>query len=156
MNQIVKMIFAAALIATSSSAIAAPGQVVMQGDVRLEKIVVEKGASRVELQEPNVVVPGDKLLFTTRYTNSGSSAVQNFVVTNPLPSAVRLVADNTGGYTVSVDGGKTWGALASLKVSDSKGGLRAATELDVTHLRWVIANISAGASGKVEYHAIVR
>ena len=71
---------------------AAPGQVVLYGDVKLEKTVVEAGKSRVVLTEPKVVVPGDRLLFSTRYSNGGTTTVQNFVVTNPLPAAVALQA----------------------------------------------------------------
>lgn len=133
---------------------AAPGQVALQGDVKLQKTVVEAGKSRVVLTEPKVVVPGDRLLFTTRYANASGAAVQNFVVTNPLPGAVALEAQ--AGDQVSVDAGKSWGKLAALTVADGKGGRRAAQAGDVTHIRWTIPSIAAGASGKVEYHAIVR
>lgn len=133
---------------------AAPGQVVLNGDVKLEKTVVEAGKSRVVLTEPKVVVPGDRLLFSTRYSNGGTTTVQNFVVTNPLPAAVALQAQ--AGDQVSVDAGKTWGKLAALTVADDKGGRRSAQASDITHIRWTIPTIAAGASGKVEYHAIVR
>lgn len=150
------MLTGLALIAAPAAAIAAPGQIALVGDVKLEKTVTENGRTRTELQEPKVVVPGDRLLFTTRYTNGGSQPARNFVVTNPLPSAVTLAYEAAEGYLVSVDRGKSWGQLANLKVSDGKGGLRAATPADVTHLRWVIPSIAAGASGAVRYHAIVR
>lgn len=156
MKAILNFAFAIALFANPALAAAAPGQVAMQGDVRLEKSITENGKTRVELQEPKVVVPGDRLLFTTRYTNSGTTPVQNFVVTNPLPTAVMLSAEAGATYNVSVDGGKTWGSLGQLSVSDGKGGTRPAAAADVTHLRWVIPTIAAGASGEVKYHAIVR
>jgi uncharacterized repeat protein (TIGR01451 family) len=140
--------------AQSTSVPASP--VSLKGDVKLEKTVTENGKSSVQLLEPKVVVPGDHLLFTTRYHNDGAQAVTNFVVTNPLPSAVLLAPDETAANEVSVDGGKTWGLLAALKVSDGKGGTRAAAPGDVTHVRWTIAAIAPGAAGEVEYHAIVR
>ena len=134
----------------------ATSPVSLKGDVKLEKTVTENGVSSVQLLEPKVVVPGDRLLFTTRYQNDGAAAVTNFVVTNPLPSAVVLAGDAAANAEVSVDGGKTWGILGTLKVSDGQGGQRAAATGDVTHVRWTIAQIAPGASGEVEYHAIVR
>lgn len=156
MKMLIQIVMALVVAAAPTVAFAAPGQVSMVGDVKIEKVVTENGTTRTVLVEPKVVVPGDRLLFTTRYVNGGTGPVQNFVVTNPLPGAVTLVAESGHGYAVSVDGGKTWGALAALKVSDGKGGHRAASAADVTHLRWIIPTIAAGSSGKVEYHATVR
>ena len=128
----------------------------LKGDVKLEKTVTENGVSSVQLLDPKVVVPGDRLLFTTRYQNDGTAAVTNFVVTNPLPSAVALAGEAAAETEVSVDGGKSWGLLSALKVSDGQGGQRAASTSDVTHVRWTVARIAPGASGQVEYRAIVR
>lgn len=130
--------------------------VTLKGDVKLEKSITENGATSMRLLEPTVVVPGDRLLFTTRYQNDGAQPVTNFVVTNPLPSAVVLTSDAAASTEVSVDGGKSWGLLGALKVSDGQSGMRAALAGDVTHVRWTIAKIAPGAAGQVEYHAIVR
>lgn len=150
----------AAMVATTGPALAAaqsaPSPVTLKGDVMLEKTVTENGVSKVQLVEPKVVIPGDHLLFTTRYHNDGAQPVTNFVVTNPLPSAVALASDATAGTEVSVDGGKTWGQLASLKVAGTDGASRTATAADVTHVRWTIPTIAPGASGEVQYHGIVR
>jgi uncharacterized repeat protein (TIGR01451 family) len=151
---------AAAMVAMAGPALAAaqstPSPVTLKGDVMLEKTVTENGVSKVQLVEPKVVIPGDHLLFTTRYHNDGAQAVTNFVVTNPLPSAVALASDSASGTEVSVDGGKTWGQLGSLKVAGTEGTPRAATAADVTHVRWTIPSIAPGASGEVQYHGIVR
>lgn len=149
-----------ALMAVAGPALAAaqsaPSPVTLKGDVMLEKTVTENGVSKVQLSEPKVVIPGDHLLFTTRYRNEGAQAVTNFVVTNPLPSAVALSSEQAPGTEVSVDGGKTWGQLGGLKVASSTGGERTATAADVTHIRWTIPAIAPGASGEVQYHGIVR
>ena len=141
-------------VVAAPAAISSP--VVMEGRVQLEKTVEVDGVKKLVLAEPSVVVPGDRLLFTTTYRNDGAQALADFVVTNPLPAAVELLPDSFGSARVSVDGGKTWGALASLTVTDGKGGTRAATGGDVTHLRWVVASILPGARGSVQYHAVVR
>lgn len=148
--------FALVAAAAPLSAFAQSSDVQLQGDVKLEKTVVENGTSRKVLSEPTVVVPGDRLIFTTRYVNGGRQAVTDFVITNPLPDQVTLAPDNTETLTVSVDGGKTWGHLSALRVPDGAGGMRAAVPADVTHIRWTIATIAPGGTGKVGYSAIVR
>ena len=139
-----------------AAAQAAPAAISLKNDVMLEKTVIENGKSSVTLVEPKVVVPGDRLIYTIRYHNDGALPATNYVMTDPLPSAVVLAPDSATGSEVSVDGGTTWGPLASLKVSDGQGGLRAALASDVTHLRWTIAQIAPGGAGQVEFHAIVR
>lgn len=143
----------ALLGAGSASAQAAP--VTLAGAVELEKTVIENGQSKTVLTEPKVVLPGDRLLFTTRYRNDGAAALQNFVVTNPVPTGVAVAEGSAAALEVSVDG-KTWGRLAALTVPDGKGGRRAAMAGDVTHVRWTIPAIAAGASGAVQYRAVVR
>lgn len=122
----------------------------------MEKTVVENGASRKVLLEPEKVVPGDHLVLATAYRNTGPLPVQNFVVTNPIPAGVLYQAEGAQGSEVSVDGGKVWGPLGALKVPDGKGGMRAAEAADVTHVRWTIASIAPGASGAVSYHGTVK
>jgi len=142
-----------------SLGLAAPAlaaDVSLASDVKVERVVVENGQKRTALLPAAKVVPGEKLVFTTVYRNTGAKPADNFIVTNPIPAAVRLADDGFGSFEVSVDGGRQWGKLAALKVSDGKGGLRPAEAADATHLRWVVATIAPGASGTLEYHGIVR
>lgn len=151
-----------ALAAAPVMAAPAPGQVSLQGDVKVERTVVANGASTRVLVTPKKVVPGDHLVFSTAYHNNGASAVDHFVVTNPLPKGVSFASDTAEASEVSVDGGKSWGQLAKLAVFDSKGGAdgkggqRPAQAGDVTHVRWTVAVIAPGATGAVSYHAVVR
>lgn len=157
MNRIfARAVMAAGLALVAMPALAAPGDVALQGDVKQEKTVVENGAHKRVLITPKKVVPGDKLIFSTAYKNNGTAPVDHFVVTNPLPAAVSYSPEGAQNAEVSVDGGKTWGQLAALKVKDAKGVLRAAQPEDVTHVRWTVAVIAPGASGSVSYHAVVR
>ena len=139
-----------------AGAFAAPGAVVLKGDVKIETTVVEKGVEKTVLATPKVVVPGNKLLFSTSYRNEGAAPVQNFVVTNPVPEGIAVSASDAASLTVSVDGGKTWGKLTALAVKDAKGVTRPAQAADVTHVRWTLATIAPGAAGAVAYHAIVK
>lgn len=163
MKPISRMVFAmaaaAALVVPAMPAAAqgAPSPIVLKGDVKAVKIVTEAdGKQRTELVEPNTIVPGDRLVFGTDYANNGAEAVKNFVVTNPLPAAVRLAPDADPALEVSVDGGKTWGRLASLTIANADGTARPATNDDVTHVRWALPSIAPGASGRLTYPAIIR
>jgi uncharacterized repeat protein (TIGR01451 family) len=136
---------------------AAPSPIVLKGDVKAVKFVTDKdGKQQTQLVEPDTIVPGDRLVFGTDYANNGAAPVNNFIVTNPLPSAVRLAPDADPTLEVSVDAGKTWGPLAKLTVTTADGTTRPATHEDVTHVRWVLASIAPGASGRLTYPAIIR
>ncbi len=149
----VTLAFAGSAMSVSAQA-AQPIELV--GVVKVDKVVVENGKEKHVLSDPQVVVPGDKLLFTTKYRNSSNETVRNFVVTNPVPNGVAVASNGADAQTVSVDGGKTWGKLSALTVSDGNGGTRPATAEDVTHLRWVLGEVAPGATGALSYNAIVR
>ena len=142
--------------AVPATAFAAPGAVVLKGDVKVETTVVEKGVEKTVLATPKVVVPGNRLVFSTSYRNESATPVQNFVVTNPVPEGIAVAAPDAASLTVSVDGGKIWGKLAALAVKDVKGVARPAQAADVTHVRWTLATIAPGAAGAVAYHAVVK
>ena len=152
------IVSAACAIALGAGAIApafAQGQAVtLKGDVKVVRQTVENGQPRETLEEPTQVLPGDRLVFTTRYTNAGAEPATDFVVTNPLPAPVKLASVDS--FEVSVDGGKTFGALAALKATGADGAPRPAELGDVTHVRWRVASIAPGASGEVKYFAEVR
>lgn len=147
----------AALISLATPVAAQTQQpVALEGTVKLEQQVVENGETKVRLVEPSMVVPGNRLLFSTKYRNTGAETVRNFVLTNPLPSAVAISSEDAAVLTVSVDGGQSWGRLTSLTVAGADGARRPATASDVTHVRWVVPAIAPGASGEVTFHATVR
>ncbi len=162
MNTLKKMVATILVLSLPAIPVAAqdaPVQnpVTLSGDVKAVKIVTdEAGAERAELVEPTKIIPGDRLIFGTDYANNGSEPVTDFVVTNPLPSAVRLAPDADPSLVVSVDGAQSWGTLGDLTVTDEAGAARAATHADVTHVRWTLASIAPGESGRLEYPAIIR
>jgi uncharacterized repeat protein (TIGR01451 family) len=148
---------ALALVPVPAMAQQAASPVTLSGDVKAVKVVTDAdGTERTELVAPSTIVPGDRLVFGTDYANNGSEAVRNFAVTNPLPSAVRLAPDADPALIVSVDGGQSWGKLAELQVTNADGTTRAAMHEDVTHVRWVLASIAPGETGRLTYPAIIR
>src|SRR3546814_2301425 len=45
-----------------------------------------EGKPRILLEEPKVVVPGDRLVFVLNYRNAGAQPADKFVITNPMRS----------------------------------------------------------------------
>ncbi len=66
---------------------------------------------------PDVVVPGDRIRVTLNFTNDRAAPVSGIKLVNPIPEGLAFddTADTTG-FDVSIDGGKTFGALAALAV----------------------------------------
>ncbi len=114
------------------------------------------GAVKTVLEEPKVVTPGDRVIFVLSYKNGGSAAATSFVISNPLPQSVIYDGSDGEQPVVSVDGGKSWGTPATLKIPQAEGGTRAATPADVTHLRWTFASIPAGKDGKLSFRGVVK
>jgi len=135
--------------------LAAQNSVSLQGEVMVERTVAENGTEHTVLSAPEDVVPGDRLVFSTNYRNDSGQTVENFVVTNPLPSAV-VLADDDASFVVSVDGGATFAPLAQLTVDEPQIGPRPAQVSDVTHIRWALARLAPGESGVLTYNAFVR
>ena len=149
------LLFVIALL-TPDIALAA-NNVALSSAVFLEKTVADNsGHSRIVLEEPKAVTPGDQLVFILNYRNAGSAPAKDFIVTNPLPSAVAYQGRGDGAQ-VSIDGGRSWGTLPALKVREADGRWRNARPEDVTHVRWALKQtVAAGAQGKLSFRGIVR
>jgi uncharacterized repeat protein (TIGR01451 family) len=141
-----------------------PGFAQAADNVRLSsEVFVEKmeaapgGKARVVLHQPKLVVPGDRLVFVLSYRNEGPTTASNFTVTNPMPSAVSFAEAPGAQAQYSVDGGRIWGMLATLKLRESDGKWRAARPDDVTHVRWILRQpLPSGSGGKLTFRGIVR
>jgi uncharacterized repeat protein (TIGR01451 family) len=132
--------------------------VTLSNNVFVERVKQDaSGKSSTVLEAPRMVTPGDRLLFELSYKNGGAEPATDFVVTNPIPDAVAYAGAEGDGTSVSVDGGRSWGALAALRIKQADGTLRAAQPADVTHVRWNFRKaIAAGEAGKLSFRGVVR
>jgi uncharacterized repeat protein (TIGR01451 family) len=130
----------------------------LSSEVFVEKMeTAPSGKARIVLHQPKLVVPGDRLVFVLSYRNEGATTATNFTVTNPMPSAVSFAEAPGALAQYSVDNGRVWGALASLKLRESDGKWRAARPDDVTHVRWILTQpLPSGSGGKLTFRGIVR
>jgi uncharacterized repeat protein (TIGR01451 family) len=146
-----------ALVAPAAAFAAASDAVQLTTKVLVEH--VRKGADgkpQKVLEEANKVVPGEAVVFQASYRNGGAKPATGFVITNPLPASVAFAGGESAGALYSVDHGKSWGALAALRVPTPTGGARAATSADVNAVRWVFPAIAPGASGTVSFRGLVK
>jgi hypothetical protein len=148
------------LVFVSAPAIAQADQgVSIKSEVLAVKETVDaKGVKKNIFVPATTVVPGTPLVIVLRYQNGGRRPASKFVIDNPVPSSVRFtglgIKSEFG--TVSVDGGKSYGALATLKTANPDKSMRAARPSDVTHVRWIIATpIAPAQSGMVMFYGVV-
>lgn len=151
---------AAAVLAIATQPAAAQGTGVLTNKVELEKVApaVDGQQGTKTYTTPDVVVPGDRIRLTLIFTNNGTAAASGINLTNPIPEALAFDGTNdTAGFSVSVDGAKTFGTLAALTVTAPGAAPRPATAADVTHVRWVWPDaVPAGQSRSVAFFGRVR
>jgi len=152
-----KLSFAFLALVLTPVAAYAQDKVTLSSEVLVEKSVTDaQGKVTQRLEMPKVVTPGDPLVFKLKYKNDGSEPAENFVITNPIPAAVRFVSSGMES-TVSVDGGNTYGVLGALNVKAADGSMRRAQAEDVTHVRFVLKQpIPAAGTGEVTFRGIVK
>jgi uncharacterized repeat protein (TIGR01451 family) len=158
MNSILKFCFAITLLAAGSVPAMAAAPVELSSDVFVEKQQKRAdGSFSTVLAKPNMILPGDQLVFVVRYRNAGNKPATNFSVTNPIPAAITFSGTSDGAELVSIDGGKSWGKLSQLRVTNADGTSRSALMTDVTHLKWQMNQVlPAGDAGKLIFRGVVK
>ena len=118
----------------------------------------EQGQVQLVAIAPDSIVPGDRILYTTRFHNRGVEASDNITITNPIPQQVSYLADSAQGkncdIVFSADGGKSWGKPEQLKVQMADGQWRSAQASEYTHIRWQYqSSLAARQSSEISYQA---
>ncbi len=119
-----------------------------------------KEVKRVDATTRNVA-PGQTVIFTNRYAYAGAKPATDVVIKNPVPEHMLYTDGSAEGADTriefSVDGGKTYGPAAKLKVRSADGKERRAGAADYTHIRWIIEKpLKQGAQGSVSFRATVK
>lgn len=148
----------ALLIALVPAAAFADPQVTLTSSIAVIKSKPGPGGKAVVTTEaPKLVTPGDRLVLTLDWVNGSGRPAEHFNVTDPIPPGLAFAGNASGGAEVSVDGGKTFGALESLQLAGADGKPRAAEAADVTHVRWSFSKaIAPGERGELRFEAIVK
>lgn len=156
-----KLLIGLGLLSLSGAALAQGKQAVaITSNIQAVKEVTDaKGAKKRTLIEPTTVIPGTPLVVWINYKNSSAAPVTGFVINNPVPAAIDFTAlgENSEWGVVSVDGGKTFGALATLKIMGADRKPRPAIPQDVTHVRWTFSKpIPGNSGGQLSFYAMVK
>lgn len=119
------------------------------------------GQSRLVAVNPDRIVPGDRIMYTTNVTNNGGKASDNIVITNPIPQHVRYLGGTAQGnnftITYSVDGGNQWGQPAQLQVRQADGQVRQAQPAEYTHIRWQYrAALQPAEAQQISFQALLK
>ncbi|WP_222565182.1 DUF11 domain-containing protein [Novilysobacter antarcticus] len=116
------------------------------------------GSITLKAVPANVVIPGTEVTYVVTYRNTGATSADAVKIDNPVPTDLIYVASagDRAVDAVSVDGGKQYGVLAGLTVVGEDDQSRPAQAGDVTHLRWVLGSLPAGAEGTVSFVAKVK
>lgn len=141
-----------------AAAVAAPPLTVSSELLVEKRVAAADGTTRIMLVPPTRVVPGDRVVFSLRYRNTGTQPIANVVLANPVPAGVAYRAPGNGSPApdVSVDG-RTFGPLAALRMPASGARTRAATADDVTSVRWQLPQpIAPGGQGQLTFQAVLR
>ena len=144
-------------LVSAPSLVLAAGEIAVASEMFVETTTVEAGKAKTVLVKQDSGPPGTTLVFTHRYRNTLKAPVASFGMTNPIPAGIDYAGSDDASASVSVDGGKAWGALAILKVRGPGETLRPARFDDVTHERWALmAPIPVGGSGKLSFRGTVK
>jgi uncharacterized repeat protein (TIGR01451 family) len=127
-------------------------------------VVAEESGKKITKRIPvATAAPGEVIIYTVVFANSGDEAATNVVINNPIPEGTTYLpgsASEPEQLTFSIDGGQSYDTPARLTREvinpDGSKEKRTATPEEYTHIRWQIPAIPAGGSGKVLYQVQVK
>jgi hypothetical protein len=146
----------AALLACTMAGPALAQEAVSLGSAVFIERMDHGGDGRIErkIEPASRLVAGDRVVLMVEWQSRGKT--KPFEVTSPIPRSLSYQRSGHEGEQVSVDGGRSWGELGTLRIHDAYG-TRLATPEDVTDLRWRVSSREAArGSGRIAYSAIVR
>ncbi|QGN56233.1 hypothetical protein GKE62_01560 [Novosphingobium sp. Gsoil 351] len=119
------------------------------------EVATGKGESARVLEPARTLRRGDRLVYVVSWS-APQGRGERLTITNPLPRTIAYERSAQGTEDVSVDGGRSWGKLDTLRVKDGSVW-RYATPQDVTHIRWnVPPQLALAGSGRLTWSGIVR
>ena len=157
----IRLLVAACLLLAVVPAAAAQDTLELKNAVFQEvDVKAADGTTHKERVPAATVVPGTEVIYVITYHNKGKQMATDVVITNPIPKELAYRPEAGPGPAqspeVSVDAGKSWGALAKLTVPGADGKPRPAQGSDVTHVRWKLGKpVAAGETGSVSYRAVL-
>ena len=145
--------------------LAAWGQPKIAITIKAEKevAVTVKGKQIKKKLAAKGVQPGEEIIYTLNYVNSGTDAATDVFISDPIPAGTAYVpgsASEVGNLTFSIDKGKSYKKPTlltyELKGGDGKMQMKVATPEDYTDIRWTLPSVPAGGKGSVNFRVKVK
>lgn len=161
-SRILASIVAAALLALPLTAWAQP-KIAITIKAEKEVTVTVKGKQVKKRITAKGVQPGDEIIYTLRYVNSGTEAAKDVVISDPIPEGTAFIpgsASEVGDLTFSIDKGKSYKkpTLLSFEIkgADGRAQKKVASPDEYTDIRWTIPSVPAGEKGAVSFKVKVK
>lgn len=155
--------FTFALIASASLLVSASASALTATQSVEKEVVVQMpdGTENVTRAPAELVIPGERVVYTLSFTNDDAAPASDLVLTMPVPEEIKYMdgsATKDGAKTVySADGGKTFAERTTLRSAGADGVVRTATAEDITHIRWTVAGpVAVGESGSLSFKGILK
>lgn len=128
---------------------------------RIVEVDGPDGAKSNQLVAVAAPTPGEEIIYTVTFTNTGGAVADGVRITSPIPPEVRYLEGTAYGpgcdVLFSVDGGRSFGAPAELRVTGAAGARATAEASNYTHIRWVLVTpLAPGAKGFARFRAVGR
>lgn len=108
-------------------------------------------------------LPGEEIIYTLSYVNSGTEAATDVLITDPIPAGTSYIpgsASEAGELTFSLDKGKSFKKptllVYEVKGSDGKAQKKVASPEEYTDIRWTLPSVPAGGKGSVSFKVKVK
>ena len=133
--------------------------------IKAEKeITVTAGGKQIKKKiEAKKFQPGEEIIYTLSYSNSGTEAAKDVLISDPIPAGTAYIpgsASEVGDLNFSIDNGKTFKkpTLLTYEIKNKAGKMekRVATAEEYTDIRWTIATVAAGGKGSVSFKVKVK
>ena len=158
MRRITIALIAAASILTSVSASALTAKQSVEKEIVVQ---MPDGTESITRAPAELVVPGERVVYTLSYTNDAAESATDLVLTMPVPSEIKYLDESAttvdAKVVYSADGGQSFASRSGLRITDADGNSRTATSEDITHIRWTVAGpLDVGETGTLSYKGILK
>lgn len=162
-SRMIRCSVAALMLAALPLAAWAQPKVTITLKAEKEVSVTAKGKQVKKRIAAKGVQPGEEIIYTLSYVNSGTEAAKDVIISDPIPAGTSYIpgsASEVGELTFSIDKGKSFRKPTlltyELKGSDGKVQKRVATPEDYTDIRWTIPSLPAGGKGSTSFRVKVK
>ena len=132
--------------------------------VEKEVKIKKQGKWVLERHSADKAVPGDVVIYTITYTNTGNGTMVDAVIVNPVPKGFLVNPERAEGkdaeVTCSIDDSHSFHPPPVMVTVKKPGGSLESKPAPLdryTHLRWIIKKpVQPGESGRVSFKATVK